>query len=297
MDILCRFARRFPVLAAEILHRDRHKRRNFREETITDILMAGLVPFEPFGVSTDYPIDESKTGEDMDWEFVDEHAVDGRRYLRLHIQAKRAIQSKTKTPYWFYRELDHAVSPKPPIGPVARYGTQHKLLIDEAAKITGCVPIYMFYHPSTALDPASTDAPEIEGVNWMFADVIPVNVTSGHWPVADKKVEKWRSQFHRLTDLLCFGKGYPSFVVGRDGLPQFIFAEQPMTPTPGEVADRLNQLGSEEAANPRRIAAVTDIPQTTLAAIAAGREGRRVDVERPRIIFNATRGTEGQELL
>lgn len=287
LNILCQFARRFPVLAAEILHRDRHKRRNFREETITDILMAGLVPFEPFGISTNYPIDESKTGEDMDWEFVDEHAVDDRKYLRLHIQAKRAIQSTTKIPYWYYRELDHAASPKPPKGPAARYGTQHKILVEEAAKIAGCVPIYMFYHPKTALGPASTGAPEIAGVNWMFADVIPENITTGHWPVADKKVETWRSQFHLLADLLCFRKGYPTKI--KDYLRWPMFAVRPVVPTPGEVADWLNELNSRRAGNPRRIEAVADIPQTTLAVLASAREGRHVvDIERPRVIFNSS---------
>ena len=167
MNLLCRFAKRFPLLAAEILERDRHKRRNFREETITDVMMAGLVPFEPFDIVTDYPDDESLTGEDMDWEFVNENAVDGRRYLRLHIQAKRAHYSAgKKAPYWLYRELDHAVASKlpkraskPPKGAPKPgppfHGTQHKLLIDEAAKIPGCVPLYMFYHPNSALAPAS----------------------------------------------------------------------------------------------------------------------------------------------
>ncbi|CUX70353.1 hypothetical protein AGR6A_pAt50014 [Agrobacterium sp. NCPPB 925] len=32
--------------------------------------MAGLVPFEPFGIRVDFPRDESITGGDMDWEFV-----------------------------------------------------------------------------------------------------------------------------------------------------------------------------------------------------------------------------------
>lgn len=51
--LLCQFAHRFPDLAAQILQRDKHKRRNFREETITDILMAGLTAFEPCGIRVD----------------------------------------------------------------------------------------------------------------------------------------------------------------------------------------------------------------------------------------------------
>ncbi|MBB4279346.1 DUF6615 family protein [Rhizobium mongolense] len=296
MGLLCRFASRFPLLAAEILERDRHKRRNFREETITDVLMAGLVPFEPLDIKTDYPVDESLTGEDMDWEFVNEHAVDGRRYLRLHIQAKRARRSNGKKSYWLYNELDHAVKPKPPKGmpkpPKAAsksrppYGTQHKLLLDEAAKLAGCVPLYMFYHPASSLQPPSGVLPAIEGVNWMFADQIPV--TPKRWPVGDRKLERWRPYFHPLRDLLCFGHDWePIKVDGPDGL-LFLIAPQPASPTPGEIAARLNEhRGLEPTVKDRPpIRAVADIPQSTLRAVRAARDGRRVaEIQRPRVIF------------
>ncbi len=301
MHILCRFAGRFPDLAAEILERDRHKRRNFREETITDVLMAGLVPFEPFGIRTDYPFDESATGEDMDWEFVDELAVDGRRYIRLHIQAKRAKESKTKIPYWFYGELDHAVAPKPPAGspkppkgapkPPALHGSQHKLLIDEAAKLTGCVPLYMFYHPRSATAPAVGAKPAIAGLNWIFADDIPVNVSSGAWPVADKKVEKWRCHFRPLSDLLCFGHGVGTTDLGSPGGDDTAAAGEgrPLIPTPGAIEDMLNERRGFDMARDRApIQAVRDIPQATLAAIRAGRDGAQSDgLKRPRAIFVA----------
>lgn len=208
MDLLCRFSLKFPPLAAEILERDQYKKRNFREETITDILMAGLVPFEPFGILTDFPKDEAATGEDMDWEFVNEFADDGQRYLRLHIQAKRAhLNRKVKSPYWEYRELDHvgrAAASSTPGSGGKKYGKQHKLLIEQAAITSGCVPLYMFYHPRSALDPRSVLLPAVEGVNWMFADRIPVNISSKRWPVNLRKVKKWRPFFHPLSDLLCF---------------------------------------------------------------------------------------------
>jgi hypothetical protein len=299
MDLLCRFAHRFPTLAAEILERDRHKRRNFREETITDVLMAGLVPFEPFGIRTDYPFDESATGEDMDWEFVNEHAVDGRRYIRLHIQAKRAKESKTKAPYWFYGELDHAVAPKPPTGspkppkgapkPPALHGSQHKLLIDEAAKLAGCVPLYMFYHPMSATVAASGTKPAIEGLNWIFANDIPVNLTSGAWPVADKKIEKWRKHFRPLSDLLCLGHGAASTDVGTpdgDGTAT-ADAGRLSIPTPGEIEDLLNEVRGYGVAQDRPpVRAIGDIPQATLGAIRADSAVAKFDgLKRPRAIF------------
>jgi hypothetical protein len=307
MDLLCRFAHRFPSLAAEILERDRHKKRNFREETITDILMAGLVPFEPFNISTNYPVNEALTGEDMDWEFVDEHAVDGRKYLRLHIQAKRAVVNAPKTkPYWLYRELDHAVVLKAPkakgLGPVPPpaklHGTQHKNLVDEAKKVAGCVPIFMFYHPNSALDPASSHLPAVEGVNWMFADLIPVNVTPSRWPSAHKTLKKWRPHFHPLSDLLCFGHG-PEFIElkAQDG-SYFSFLTGPRSSgaTPGEMEDRLNERRYTEGAplEPPPIRSADNIPEQTLAIIDAARDGKRsAEIERPRVIFvSGERSTE-----
>lgn len=300
MNLLCRFSHRFPRLAAEILERDRHKRRNFREETITDILMAGLVPFEPFDIQTNYPADESLTGEDMDWEFVDEHAVDGRRYLRLHIQAKRAHLAATKTkPYWLYRELDHAVGPKPPkpkgFAPalpvlLPPHGTQHKLLVDEAKKVAGCVPLYMFYNPKSALAPAAGGLPAVEGVNWMFADIIPENVTPGRWPSSDKAIAKWRPHFHPLSDLLCFGGG-PALVGVEEPDGRFLalfVGPTSMTPTPGDIEDMLNSRRGDEQVDADRmpIRAVEQIPQETRAIIAGARDGRRqAEIKRPRVMF------------
>lgn len=300
MDLLCQFANRFPLLAAEILERDRHKKRNFREETITDILMAGLVPFEPFNISTNYPVDESITGEDMDWEFVNEHAVDGRKYLRLHIQAKRAHVAAEKTnPYWLYRELDHAVGLKPlkpkgllHVSPASKspHGTQHKILVDEAKKVAGCVPIYMFYHPNSALESAVGGLPAVEGVNWMFADLIPENVTPGRWPAANKRLDKWRPHFHPLSDLLCFGHGPDLLKLGPSQGHQIALFIAPLSPaaTPGEVEDMLNERrnGKDSLATSLPIRAVENIPGQTLAIIRAARDGKRkAEIKRPRVIF------------
>lgn len=313
LDLLCSFAHRFPLLAAALLDRDQHKRRNFREESITDILMAGLVPFEPFGIHVDFPRDESVTGEDMDWEFVNEKATDGRRYLRLHIQAKRAITNNSKrNPYWYYRELDHALLPPVASGkggaagtststaPTKLYGQQHTTLINEAAKTPGCVPIYMLYNPGAAEEARNGKLPAVEGVNWIFADKIPKKVTIGRWPVAEKKLTKLRPHFHPLQELLCFGHG-KVFRFPTNGATGFtLLYEQSGCPTPAELSDQLNRLrapvdDSAEALN--TIAAAEDIPVLTLEAIRSARGGRKglADIPRPRIIFNSS-GLEFEHL-
>ena len=48
--MLCEFAHYFPRNLAQLLDRDRHLTRNFREETATDLLMMGLISFKPLGI-------------------------------------------------------------------------------------------------------------------------------------------------------------------------------------------------------------------------------------------------------
>jgi hypothetical protein len=300
-DPLCEFAYQFPDLAARILHRDRNKRRNFREESVTDLLMAGLTAFEPFGIYVDFPKDESKTGEDMDWEFVDPTAADGRYYLRLHIQAKRAIVGAPQTNrYWWYRELDHEAQKD------TGYGSQAQTLLSGARTIRGCVPLYMFYHTKDALQPedAKGNLPALEGVNVMFAHhLLPILRTSppkkgnGRWPRADKKAAKWRPHFMPLSTLLCFGTGPFVFRLPSDMARAFLVVPGLASFSPGALADRLEELRSSQTSagefvDGASIQAVESIPDETLQAIRLRRDGVRVDVERPRAIFYS--GDQGE---
>jgi hypothetical protein len=300
-DPLCRFGHGFPRLAAQILHRDRRKTRNFREETITDLIMAGLTAFEPF-VRVDFPVDESKTGEDMDWEFVAPNAKGGRRYLRLHIQAKRAIFRKLKRhpSYWVYQELDHRSTK------TAAWGSQAQRLIASAKARPGCVPLYMFYHTRDALKQQDSVAklPAVDGVNLIFAEALAPVIgahpsTSGksRWPVADKKLEKWRPQFMALSDLLCFGPdgpgrfdwyaqhGYP------DDLARFLADQPSILISPDAVARKLDQRRHQfaEAGLPqdvRSIEAVDEVPPETMRAIETWNErSGTAEIPRPRAIF------------
>jgi hypothetical protein len=281
-DLLCKFALQFPHLAARILYRDRHKRRNFREETITDVLMGGLTGFEPFGIKVDFPQDESKTGEDMDWEFVNPNAPDGRCYLRLHIQAKRAkLSTGKKSPYWFYQELDHAT----PKG--AQSGSQHKILTDNATLTPGCVALYMFYHPYDAVVSSSFGLPAIEGVNVMFADLIPQKLTSGKWSFQDKKVDKWRPNFMPLSALLCFGHNPEFLDMLRDELIEQFLITPSGSVFPGELADRLNELRRNiEGESGKQFSAISVIPDSTKQAIEnISSKSYAAELERPRVIF------------
>src|SRR5437764_3925489 len=74
--MLCQLAKSFPDHVARLLERDRSLKRNFREETVTDLMMASLVALSPFGIHVDYP-DERKTGADMDWIFAAPRETNG----------------------------------------------------------------------------------------------------------------------------------------------------------------------------------------------------------------------------
>jgi hypothetical protein len=170
--------------------------RNFREETVTDLLMASLVGLEPFGVRVDFP-DEPTTGGDMDWIYAAPLEINGGRYLRLILQAKRAKFAKLKTGgYWYYQHLDHGTPA----------GQQAQTLMAYASSSPGgmsTLPLYILYHPRSTLAPAVSGRPDIEGINLIFASNV-ASVVLGGCTRHEKKVDYWRDGFMPLSDILCW---------------------------------------------------------------------------------------------
>ncbi len=79
----------------------------FERKLLPISYMASLVGLEPFGIRVDFP-DEPRTGGDMEWIYAAPLEVNGGRYLRLLLQAKRAHFVKLKSGgYWYYHHLDH----------------------------------------------------------------------------------------------------------------------------------------------------------------------------------------------
>jgi hypothetical protein len=83
--MLCQFARQFPNVVADFLNRSRSLHRRFREESVTDLLMANLIAIGGNRVYVEFP-NEPVTGADMEWNFVN---WDDNSFYRLRIQAKR----------------------------------------------------------------------------------------------------------------------------------------------------------------------------------------------------------------
>ena len=290
--MLCDLAHSFPPQVAELLERDQGLKRNFREESVTDLLMFSLVGLQPFGIRVDFP-DEPTTGGDMDWIFAAPHEIGGGRYLRIILQAKRAQFSKSKGGYWYYHHLDH------------EKGKQASTLVSHAASAPGSMstlPLYIFYHPTSALSAKTATLPAIEGVNLVFAHQI-APVVAGGCARKDKTVGTWRTSFMPLSDILCWPlvpvprpKGpSPSGSLGfqiAGGLPRTV----PFAASfhPDVVATRLEKRLETargkwpiSGTTPRRISAADGIPTDLQRAIDGNMTvADRKELVRPRVIFS-----------
>jgi hypothetical protein len=290
--MLCEFANRFPRDLAQLLERDRHLTRNFREETATDLLMMGLLPLQPLGVRVDFP-DEKVTGADMDWIYAAPHEVGGGSYLRLMIQSKRCKEQLLKdgSSYWYYDHLDHG-TPK---------GSQAQMLVNHAATSPDgmdTLPLYMFYHPQSALQPAAGVLPAIEGVNIRLARDV-VGTVVGGCKRKEKQVSRWRAGFMSLSDLLC----WPVVDLPAPPSPPADPATEFLLPGsfgdlsyrsiafhPDLVAERINLIRGEisRAADADfQIRPSQGLPDSILRAIAGEVTDKdRATLERPRVILS-----------
>ncbi|MEH2592987.1 DUF6615 family protein [Bradyrhizobium sp. AZCC 1721] len=292
--MLCELAHSFSPRIAELLERDRGLTRNFREETVTDLFMASLVGLEAFGVRVDFP-DEPTTGGDMDWIYAAPLELNGGRYLRLILQAKRAQFAKLKSGgYWYYHHLDHG-SPS---------GQQAQTLIAYASTTPAgmaTLPLYILYHPTSALAPATHNRPAIEGVNLVFAHHV-APVVFGGCARTQKKVDYWRDRFMPLSEILCWpaavteqrdpaAAGTTQFMVGleRAVLPGLTGAFHPdvVARRLGEQRARTAVAAAPDAPTPPPIKPVDGIPEDIRRAI----EGQvtkkdRKELKRPRVILS-----------
>lgn len=130
-------------------------RRRFREETVTDILMGGLITAGGGRLVVEFP-DEPITGADMEWNFVDRRTS---TFFRLMLQAKQAYGDGSIWTRHCYRELLHTS------------GSGGKLQAEalcDAARLprSSTYPLYIFYHAAGTCEMARRSGnTSIAGVN------------------------------------------------------------------------------------------------------------------------------------
>lgn len=132
--MLCSFAHQFPIFVERFLQQGSRLSRRFREETVTDILMGGLISTGSPMIFVDYP-NETSTGADMRWDFVNLH---GGTIFSLFIQAKKLY---ARAPTWRdhgYDELFHLTG--------STLNFQAQVLCDYTRGQSFTFPLYAFYN-------------------------------------------------------------------------------------------------------------------------------------------------------
>ncbi len=135
----CKLAENIPAAIAELLQADTDLKKRFREETITDLVVASLkaLPIERLVVAVPQ---EKITGSDFDITVV---ADDRKDAIQFRLQAKRLSAHPTDWKTGSYKELAH---------PHNSGGQAATLIRSSANEKIPTIPLYAFYNPQGTID-------------------------------------------------------------------------------------------------------------------------------------------------
>ncbi|MGO7754665.1 DUF6615 family protein [Rhizobium ruizarguesonis] len=196
-SMLCQFSQNFPEFVEGFLNQSKKLSRSFREETVTDILMGGLITANAQRVFVEFP-NELVTGADMEWNFVH---LKTSRFFRIILQAKRAEGKGDKWKRHSYKHLYHK--------PAKSTKLQIETLCDTATNATNIAtyPLYIFYHPQHTASLARNDGKrEIRGVNIADAYEVRRLVRKGmgsSWPASYRNLGAVEPLLMPLSYLFC----------------------------------------------------------------------------------------------
>lgn len=178
-------------MIAEFLDIEQKLKRRFREESVTDILVASLLSLPGNAVVVLTP-PEAKTGGDFDLVIVDPMAGDA---VQFRIQAKRLMPHKHNWMTGSYAELAH-----PHNG-----GGQSQALIRGVGgeKIT-TIPLYAFYNPAHVCAASGDTVSGIElGSGWEIRERIKAIVKVKPKRLPYKRIGSLQPLFFPLSTILC----------------------------------------------------------------------------------------------
>ncbi|MBN8806007.1 MAG: hypothetical protein J0H81_13175 [Sphingopyxis terrae] len=189
----CDLAERIPAMAADFLELETKIGRRFREDSVTDIIIASLLKIGGEDATVFTP-PEALTGGDFDLVIFQPATGDSVQY---RIQSKRLVPNPTNWLRGSYRELDHPHGTGKQASTLIRSSAQEKL---------PTIPLYAFYNPLGACDASQG---EISGIQ--LADGRQINAivralvkakAKGKRP-RWKRVEYLRHLFFPLSTILC----------------------------------------------------------------------------------------------
>lgn len=187
----CDLATRLPGLIAEFLDLEEHLKRRFREDSITDILVASLLSLPGDNVVVLTP-PEAKTGGDFDLVLVE--PVSGKA-VQFRIQAKRLTPHKTNWMTGSYVELAH---------PHNNGGQSAKLIRALGREAIPTIPLYMFYNPASV---CAASGGTIDGIalasGWEIRERVKTMVQVKPKRLPYKRIGSLEPLLFPLTTLLC----------------------------------------------------------------------------------------------
>lgn len=189
----CDFAERVPAMVSDFLDLENKIGRRFREDSVTDIIIASLLKIAGSNAMVLVP-SETKTGSDFDILIVEPSTQDAIQY---RIQAKR-LSPHAKTWEWgSYKELDH------PHG----QGKQASTLVRSSAQeMVPTIPLYAFYNPQSACTESDGAISGIEladgiAINQIVKALVAAKAASKRPRL--KRIGYLRELFFPLSTILC----------------------------------------------------------------------------------------------
>ena len=187
----CELATGIPDSVAELLDAESGLQRRFREETISDLLVASIKALPTVNLIVMVP-DETRTGSDFDIAVISDDRLDA---IQFRLQAKRLTPHEAEWGWSSYRELAH---------PHNTGGQSSTLLRSSSHEKIPTLPLYAFYNPRTSVSQSGgaisglelADAYEVRSLIKEMVDAKPKRIFN-------KRVENLRHLFFPFSKLLC----------------------------------------------------------------------------------------------
>jgi hypothetical protein len=214
----CDLATRLPVMIAEFLDLEQNLKRRFREDSISDILVACLLSLPSENVVVLTP-PEAKTGGDFDLIIVNPTSGDA---VQFRIQAKRLTPHDHDWEMGSYRELAHPHNS----------GAQSRALVTGLGReAIPTIPLYAFYNPAHVCSASGNAISGIElASGWEIRERIKMMVRVKPKRLPFKRIGSLQPLFFPMTTILCA----PGTATG-----------EAMIPTPAEARSAV-ELAIEE---------------------------------------------------
>jgi hypothetical protein len=187
----CDLANRLPVMIADFLDIEQKLKRRFREDSVTDILVASLLSLPGNDVVVLAP-SEVKTGGDFDLVVVNPVSGD---VVQFRIQAKRLTPHKHDWMTGSYAELAH---------PHNNGGQSQTLIRSIGSEKITTIPLYAFYNPAHVCKASGDTVSGIElASGWEIRERIKAIVKVKPKRLPYKRIGSLQPLFFPLSTILC----------------------------------------------------------------------------------------------